>query len=273
MIAWFFVFKDFFIKLWSNSTLTGALVEIEDHSIIPETETDDEKQERIKKLAQQKIDTLRKRFSFKWLIITWDIHTKNKEYDQALFNYLEVLEWNKNDEKLIQKIWDTYFLLWEFKKAYDYYSKIKTYSNTDKDNSVLSLEEKPAHPKSHWAVVGLYFYDNSVLDIAGDLKPSARGELEITDVNKKYLERGRLRVIPMGRGYAWLDTGTPASMLDAGNYVRIIEERQGFKISCIEEIAYRMGYITMDELATCGSQLAKSEYGQYIMRIVTEDGR
>lgn len=143
----------------------------------------------------------------------------------------------------------------------------------DDQNRVLSLEEKPSKPRSHWAVVGLYFYDNSVVDIAANLKPSPRGELEITDVNKKYLEQGKLNAVAMGRGYAWLDTGTPGAMLEAGNYVRIIEERQGFKISCIEEIAYRMGFINLDQLMTLGEGLKRSDYGQYILRIAQEEKR
>ena len=141
----------------------------------------------------------------------------------------------------------------------------------DGNNTVTSLEEKPARPKSHWAVVGLYFYDNSVLEIAANLKPSERGELEITDVNRTYLEHGRLSAMTMGRGYAWLDTGTPGAMLEAGNYVRIIEERQGFKISCIEEIAYRMKFITLEQLDALGHSLKKSDYGQYILRLVEEE--
>jgi glucose-1-phosphate thymidylyltransferase len=141
----------------------------------------------------------------------------------------------------------------------------------DDDNRVISLEEKPAQPKSHWAVVGLYFYDNSVVDIAAKLKPSPRGELEITDINRIYLEQGRLNAVPMGRGYAWLDTGTPGSMLEAGNYVRIIEERQGFKISCVEEIAYRMQFINLEQLEILGKALEKSDYGQYILRLVQEE--
>lgn len=141
----------------------------------------------------------------------------------------------------------------------------------DDNNRVVSLEEKPVLPKSHWAVVGLYFYDNSVVDIAANLEPSPRGELEITDVNRIYLQQGRLNAVAMGRGYAWLDTGTPAAMLEAGNYVRIIEERQGFKISCIEEIAYRMKFITLDQLAALGESLGKSDYGRYILRLVSEE--
>ena len=141
----------------------------------------------------------------------------------------------------------------------------------DAQNRVVSLEEKPAKPKSHWAVVGLYFYDNSVVEIAANLAPSPRGEIEITDLNRVYLEQGRLQAVAMGRGFAWLDTGTPGAMLEAGNYVRIIEERQGFKISCIEEIAYRMRFISLDQLATLGKALNKSDYGQYILRIVEEE--
>ena len=141
----------------------------------------------------------------------------------------------------------------------------------DGNQKVLSLEEKPSKPKSHWAVVGLYFYDNQVLDIAANLKPSSRGEIEITDVNLTYLKMGELRAVPMGRGYAWLDTGTPTAMLEAGNYVRIIEERQGFKISCVEEIAYRMGFISLDNLAVLGTAINTSDYGRYILRLVQEE--
>ena len=141
----------------------------------------------------------------------------------------------------------------------------------DAQNRVVSLEEKPAKPKSHWAVVGLYFYDNSVVEIAANLAPSPRGEIEITDLNRVYLEQGRLQAVAMGRGFAWLDTGTPGAMLEAGNYVRIIEERQGFKISCIEEIAYRVGFISLDQLKALGEGLKKSDYGQYILRIVEEE--
>ena len=141
----------------------------------------------------------------------------------------------------------------------------------DEAGNVLSLEEKPAKPKSHWAIVGLYFYNNSVLDIAANLKPSARGELEITDVNRIYLDQGRLNAVKMGRGFAWLDTGTPGAMLEAGNYVRMIEDRQGFKISCIEEIAYRMGFVGLNQLQALGAALEKSDYGAYILRIVDEE--
>jgi len=137
----------------------------------------------------------------------------------------------------------------------------------DDDNKAISIEEKPQNPQSNWAVTGLYFYDKDVVDIAANLKPSARGELEITDVNKVYLQRGDLHVERMGRGYAWLDTGTPQSLTDANNYVRTIEMRQGLRISCPEEIAWQMGYITSDELHKLGQSLGKSGYGKYLMAL------
>jgi glucose-1-phosphate thymidylyltransferase len=137
----------------------------------------------------------------------------------------------------------------------------------DTSMRAISIEEKPARPKSNWAVTGLYFYDEQVVDIAANLKPSARGELEITDVNRIYLERGQLSVELMGRGYAWLDTGTPDSLIDASNFVSSLEKRQGFKISCPEEIAYRLGYISEDELQTLATELGKSTYGQYLKQI------
>ena len=137
----------------------------------------------------------------------------------------------------------------------------------DGDGVAMSLEEKPVQPKSNWAVTGLYFYDSSVVDIAANLKPSARGELEITDVNKVYLERGALNVELMGRGYAWLDTGTPQSLTDAGNYVRTLEQRQGFRIACPEEVAYYLGWISTDELIEQAKILGKSEYGQYLLTV------
>jgi glucose-1-phosphate thymidylyltransferase len=140
----------------------------------------------------------------------------------------------------------------------------------DEEGTVLSIEEKPAQPKSKYAVVGLYFYDNSVLGIAENLAPSARGELEITDVNREYLDRGSLTVELMGRGFAWLDTGTHDSLLDATNYIRTIEQRQGLKISCIEEIAYIMGYIDRDQLIRLAEPLEKSGYGQYLIDIANE---
>lgn len=128
----------------------------------------------------------------------------------------------------------------------------------------VSIEEKPRQPKSNWAVTGLYFYDQQVVDIASDLKPSARGELEITDLNRIYLERGQLSVSLMGRGYAWLDTGTPDSLLEAAEFVASLERRQGFKIACPEEVAYRMGYIDEGQLDCLARALGKSSYGQYL---------
>jgi len=135
----------------------------------------------------------------------------------------------------------------------------------DNDNMAISIEEKPIAPKSSYAVPGLYYYDNSVVDIAKNLKPSARGEYEITDVNKEYLRRGTLQVQKMDRGTAWLDTGTFASLMQAGQYVQVIEERQGLKIGCIEEIAWRMGFIDGDQLQSLAQPLLKSGYGAYIM--------
>lgn len=132
----------------------------------------------------------------------------------------------------------------------------------------ISIEEKPAAPRSNWAVTGLYFYDSSVVDIAANLKPSARGELEITDVNRIYLDRKKLNVELMGRGYAWLDTGTPDSLLEAGEFVATLERRQGFKISCPEEIAYNQGFIDAAQLEVLGKKLGKSQYGKYLIEKV-----
>jgi glucose-1-phosphate thymidylyltransferase len=133
-----------------------------------------------------------------------------------------------------------------------------------------SIEEKPRQPRSNWAVTGLYFYDAQVVEIAAKLKPSPRGELEITDVNRAYLERGQLHVEKMGRGFAWLDTGTPDSLLDAADFVRVLEKRQGFKICCPEEIAFRFGWIDAGQLARLAEPIAKSGYGQYLQRLAAQ---
>jgi glucose-1-phosphate thymidylyltransferase len=140
----------------------------------------------------------------------------------------------------------------------------------DEQFNVLSIEEKPTHPKSSYAVPGLYFYDNSVVEIARNLKKGARGEYEITDINKHYLAQGRLKVVVFDRGTAWLDTGTFASLMQAGQFVQVIEERQGLKIGCIEEIAYRMGFIDAEQLENLAKPLIKSGYGEYLMKILTK---
>jgi glucose-1-phosphate thymidylyltransferase len=138
------------------------------------------------------------------------------------------------------------------------------------DGRVLSIEEKPKQPKSNVAVTGLYFYDNQVLDIARSLKPSARGELEITDVNRAYIERGQAKVVQMGRGMAWLDTGTHESLIEASEFVHILERRQGTRIACIEEIAFRMGFISKQQLVKLADSYGKSEYGAYLRQCASE---
>jgi glucose-1-phosphate thymidylyltransferase len=141
----------------------------------------------------------------------------------------------------------------------------------DATGKAVNIEEKPRTPKSNFAVTGLYFYDNQVVGIADALQPSARGELEITDLNKVYLERGELNVQTMGRGYAWLDTGTHESLAQASRFIEVIEQRQGLKVSVPEEIAYRMGFIGLDELAALAEPVARSEYGRYLLRVVEEE--
>ena len=140
----------------------------------------------------------------------------------------------------------------------------------DKDGKAISLEEKPVNPKSNYAVTGLYFYDNRGVDMAKKLKPSSRGELEITDINRLYLKQGDLSVAMMGRGFAWLDTGTHQSLIEASNFIQTIEERQGLKISCPEEIAYRKGFIDREQVAKLAKPLEKNQYGQYLMRMIKQ---
>ncbi|MED5492815.1 MAG: glucose-1-phosphate thymidylyltransferase RfbA [Pseudomonadota bacterium] len=143
----------------------------------------------------------------------------------------------------------------------------------DEQGMAVSIEEKPAQPKSNYAVTGLYFYDNDVIEIARGIKPSARGELEITDVNMAYLERGDLNVSLLGRGFAWLDTGTHDSLMDASSFVQTIEARQGLKVACLEEIAYRQGWLSADTLRAEASALSKTGYGQYLLRLLQQDGK
>ncbi|MGH1335700.1 MAG: glucose-1-phosphate thymidylyltransferase RfbA [Aureispira sp.] len=138
----------------------------------------------------------------------------------------------------------------------------------DENNMAYSIEEKPAEPKSDYAIPGLYFYDNSVIEVAKNLEPSARGEYEITDVNKHYLEQGKLKVMPLSRGVAWLDTGTHTSLMQAGQFIEVIEERQGLKVGCIEEVAYRQGFINSDQLKKAGEKYKKSGYGQYLFKVL-----
>ena len=138
----------------------------------------------------------------------------------------------------------------------------------DDDNNALSIEEKPENPKSNFAVPGLYFYDNSVVEVAKNLKPSPRGEYEITDVNKYYLEAGKLKVAVLSRGVAWLDTGTHDSLIQAGQYIQVIEHRQGLKVGCIEEVAYRMGFIDEEQLKVLGHKYIKSGYGAYLLALL-----
>ena len=140
----------------------------------------------------------------------------------------------------------------------------------DASGRAVGIEEKPRQPKSRYAVTGLYFYDNRVLEIAAGLRPSARGELEITDVNRSYLERGELQVLPMGRGLAWLDTGTHESLLEASHFIETIEKRQGLKIACPEEIAFRQGFISAAQLQALAGELAQSSYGQYLLRVLSD---
>ncbi|QDQ88728.1 glucose-1-phosphate thymidylyltransferase RfbA [Alcaligenaceae bacterium SJ-26] len=140
----------------------------------------------------------------------------------------------------------------------------------DASGKALSIEEKPSQPKSHYAVTGLYFYDNDVKEIARAVRPSARGELEITDVNNAYLQAGKLRVELLGRGFAWLDTGTHESLMDAGQFIQTVETRQGLKVACLEEIAYTKGWLNRMQLAECGQRLSKTGYGQYLLRLLED---
>lgn len=142
----------------------------------------------------------------------------------------------------------------------------------NQEGRAVGIEEKPAHPRSHYAVTGLYFYDNTVVNVAKNITPSARGELEITDVNQHYLANDQLQVEVMAQGTAWLDTGTHQSLLDAGNFIRVIEERQGLKVACLEEIAYRLGYISAEQVLALAAPLLKSGYGAYLENMISNDG-
>ncbi|MET9712765.1 glucose-1-phosphate thymidylyltransferase RfbA [Nocardiopsis alba] len=141
---------------------------------------------------------------------------------------------------------------------------------TDAEDRLIDLEEKPEHPRSNRAITGLYFYDNDVVDIAARIEPSARGELEITDVNREYLAKGKARLVDLGRGFSWLDTGTHDALLQAGQYVQVMEERQGIRIACLEEVALRMGFIGVDDCHRLGSALSGTDYGRYIMKFAEE---
>ena len=141
----------------------------------------------------------------------------------------------------------------------------------DEQHRAVSLEEKPKHPKSHFAVTGLYFYDNDVIEIAKQVKPSDRGELEITTVNQMYLERGDLNVELLGRGFAWLDTGTHSSLLEAAQFVETLEKRQGYKVACLEEIAFNQGWLSKEQVLAIGQSMSKNDYGQYLISLV-QDG-
>ena len=140
----------------------------------------------------------------------------------------------------------------------------------DKDGNCLSIEEKPEHPKSNYAVVGLYFYPNKVIEVAKNIKPSARGEYEITTVNQQFLADGELKVQTLGRGFAWLDTGTHDSLSEASTYIEVLEKRQGLKIACLEGIAYRQGWITADRMRELAKPMLKNQYGQYLLKVIDE---